>query len=149
VDLINKIIKEFRNKEGFDRLYIFRMILGYFKTRFFYSLFFKNIGSKSIIYKPLKINGSRNILIGNNVIIESRTWIAALPLTNERAKLVIDDGAVIGHFNHIYATKSVYIGKNVLTADKVYISDNLHSYKDIFLPIIKQPIKQWFSCKNY
>ncbi len=140
--LINKTIKQFKSKKGFDRLYIFRIIFGYLKTKMFYSLFFKYIGSKSIIYKPLKVNGSNNISIGNNVVIESGTWIAAMPLTNETASLVIDDGAVIGHFNHIYATKNIYIGKNVLTADKVYISDNLHSYENIFLPIIKQPIKQ-------
>lgn len=29
-----------------------------------------------------------------------------------------------------------------MTADKVYISDNLHSYEDILKSIIKQPIKQ-------
>ena len=34
------------------------------------------------------------------------------------------------------------IGENVLTADKVYISDNLHSYTNIHLPILQQPIKQ-------
>jgi acetyltransferase-like isoleucine patch superfamily enzyme len=55
---------------------------------------------------------------------------------------VIGDGSCIGNFNHIYATKSIVIGKNVLTADKVYISDNLHGYEDISLPILHQPIKQ-------
>jgi len=56
--------------------------------------------------------------------------------------LVIEDGCVIGHFNHIYATKSIILHKNVLTADKVYISDNLHNYEDINTPILSQPIKQ-------
>jgi acetyltransferase-like isoleucine patch superfamily enzyme len=34
----------------------------------------------------------------------------------------------------------VYIGKKVLTADKVYISDNLHGYEDIHVPISEQPV---------
>ena len=38
--------------------------------------------------------------------------------------------------------KKIIIGKKVLTADKVYISDNLHSYEDVTIPIIDQKIKQ-------
>src|SRR5690606_32270085 len=47
-----------------------------------------------------------------------------------------------GNFSHLYATGLVDIGNNVLIADKVYISDNLHSYEDVNIPIWKQPIKQ-------
>ncbi|MNU03636.1 hypothetical protein D3C72_2477310 [compost metagenome] len=49
-------------------------------------------------------------------------------------------GTRIVDFNHIFVTKSIVIGENVLTADKVYISDNLYEYKNINLPILKQPI---------
>ena len=48
----------------------------------------------------------------------------------------------IGHFNHIYATRSIILHKNVLTADKVYISDNMHGYENVELPILRQPIVQ-------
>ena len=58
------------------------------------------------------------------------------------AKLIIGDGCAIGHFNEIYATKSIIIENNVLTADRVYISDNLHGYENPESPVIKQPIKQ-------
>ena len=34
------------------------------------------------------------------------------------------------------------IEDNVLTADRVYISDNLHGYENPAVPVIKQPIKQ-------
>jgi acetyltransferase-like isoleucine patch superfamily enzyme len=60
----------------------------------------------------------------------------------KKCELIIGDGTNIGNFNHIYATRSIIIGENVLTADKVYISDNLHGYEDINIPIIHQPIKQ-------
>jgi acetyltransferase-like isoleucine patch superfamily enzyme len=84
-----------------------------------------------------------NISIGHNVQVAPKTWLAALPLTGENeVQLVIGDGTNIGHFNHIYATKSIIIGQKVLMADKVYISDNLHSYENITFPIIEQPIKQ-------
>ena len=97
----------------------------------------------SYIDKPLRINGGKNIFIGSNVYIQYKTWLASEPLTGEKkSKLVIEDGCTIGHFNHIYVTKSIILHKNVLTADKVYISDNLHGYEDINTPIIKQPIVQ-------
>ena len=76
------------------------------------------------------------------MIIERHSWLAAMPLTGFSTKLIINDGAAIGHFAHIYATNNIEIGSNVLIADKVYISDNLHGYENIHLPIINQSIKQ-------
>ena len=45
-------------------------------------------------------------------------------------------------YNHIIATRKILIGKSVLTANHVYITDNLHGYKDVTVPIICQPITQ-------
>lgn len=101
------------------------------------------LGNDCRIYSPLKINGKRCIYIGNNVTVEYKTWLAAVsPQQGKIARLEIGNGTAIGHFNHIYATESIKIGCNVLTADRVYISDNLHDYQDIATPILKQPIKQ-------
>lgn len=109
----------------------------YYKSRF------KLFGRKSYIYSPLSLNGMENIIIGNNVVIAYKTWLAALPHTGENeCCLEIRDGAIIGHFNHIYATKKIIIEENVLTADRVYISDNLHGYSDVYTPIKNQPIIQ-------
>jgi acetyltransferase-like isoleucine patch superfamily enzyme len=108
-----------------------------------YRSFAKHMGKKVRIYSPLKIDGLENISIDDGVIIEYKTWLAALPLTGaNECCLRIGCGTIIGHFNHIYCTKSILIGKNVLTADKVYISDNLHGYTDVTIPILKQPIIQ-------
>lgn len=97
----------------------------------------------SIIDSPLRIDGGKNIYLGKGVSIKYKSWIAAKPLTGSNCcKLVFEEGCVIGHFNHLYATKSIILHKYVLTADKVYISDNLHSYDDIEVPILKQPIMQ-------
>ena len=97
--------------------------------------FFQKIGKKSRIVNPLKIKGLNNISIGSNVIINSMSW---LQVEHEKGNLKIEDGTIIGHFNHIYAYKNIQIGKKVLTADKVYISDCMHSYKEINLPIMNQ-----------
>ena len=92
---------------------------------------FKHVGKKVRVYKPLKIDGIENIQLGDNVVVHDGTWLAAMPLTGYDVKLILEDGATLGNFNHIYATQSIIIEKDVLTADKVYISDNLHSYEDI------------------
>lgn len=107
-----------------------------------YKFFLGKFGYKSIIVSPLQIDGGKNIYIGNRVTVNYKAWLAAMPLTEEYVQLLINDGTVIGHYAHIYATKSITIGKNVLIADKVYISDNLHGYEDILSPIIEQNIVQ-------
>jgi acetyltransferase-like isoleucine patch superfamily enzyme len=109
----------------------------------YYRIIFKRMGGRTRVVSPLRIEGAANISLGNRVVINYKAWLAALPLTGlPTANLVIGDGTTIGNFNHIYATHEIIIGQNVLTADKIYISDNLHSYEDIKLPVIKQPIKQ-------
>lgn len=111
--------------------------------KIFYKSKFKFFGNKSSVLFPLNLGGFENISIGNNVNVAYKSWLAAIPHTGESTcELRIGDGTCIGNFNHIYATKSIVIGKNVLTADKVYISDNLHGYEDITTPIVHQPIKQ-------
>lgn len=111
--------------------------------RLFYKRSFKKYGTASNVLFPLNINGIKNISIGERVNISYRCWLAAMPLTGaETCELIIGNGTSIGNFNHIYATKSVIIGENVLTADKVYISDNLHGYENVSLPVIMQPIRQ-------
>ncbi|OOQ59468.1 acyltransferase [Mucilaginibacter pedocola] len=108
-----------------------------------YKLMLGALGHKARIYRGLKLDGGKNIFIGNNVYIGRLSWLAASPLTNKQnCKLVINEGAYIGNFAHIYSTSSITIGKKALLADKVYITDNLHGYDDITLPYIEQPIKQ-------
>lgn len=122
-------------------------------TRFYYFLIsivrwlwylprFSHFGFRSEVISPLQIDGGRNIHIGRGVRINYKGWLAANPLTGNNAKLFIDDGCIIGNFNHIYATRSIVIHKKVLTADKVYISDNLHGYENVTMPIMEQPIVQ-------
>ena len=120
-------------KDQFYRLFIapyYRCSLGSF-------------GKDSFIFKPTAIDGKRNIFIGNGVIIADYGWLAAVPHTGkEKSNIKVGDGTYIGRFCHIYATSLINIGRKVIMADKVYISDNLHGYEDINKPVIDQPIMQ-------
>jgi len=103
---------------------------------------FRSCGN-AFSYKKLKIHGAKRITIGNDVTIQEFTWIAAEPWTGDNnCQLVIGNHARIGAFNHIYATGSIIFEDNVLTANSVYITDNVHEYTDINTPIWQQPIKQ-------
>lgn len=108
----------------------------------YYKLRIGSFGWRSIMINPLRIDGRKNIFIGDRCTIGYKTWLAAVPKTGNMVRLEIGDCCAIGNFNHIYATHSVVIHNNVLTADKVYISDNLHEYEDINTPIWAQPIRQ-------
>lgn len=99
-----------------------------------------NIGSKSLVYKPMQIDNPKGIRLGNNVTVFDNSWL--MGAHDSKEGLVIDDGTVIGHFAHIIAYKNVYIGKNVLCADKVFISDSTHNYENISLAILEQEISQ-------
>jgi len=122
---------------------IHRRLLSTIKLYLVYKFVFGKIGNNTRIISPLKIDGYKEIFIGDDVIIEYKTWLAAVPINRgEKCSLEIGEGTVIGHFNHIYATESIVIGKYVLTADKVYISDNIHGYQDVNIPILKQPVIQ-------
>ncbi len=111
--------------------------------RFFFKRKFKIFGKNIRIIFPLQFYGLQNIIIHDNVTIAYKAYISALPLTGEKECILeIGAGVKIGNFSHIFSTKEIRIEKNVLIADKVYISDNLHSYKDINVPVINQGLKQ-------
>lgn len=106
---------------------------------------FYSFGRRVAILKPMRIQGAKWIAIGSNVTILNSGWLLALnPGIGKRSNaplLSIGDGTSIGHFSHIVAIESVNIGAKVLIADRVYISDNLHSFDDIETAIIDQPVK--------
>lgn len=85
----------------------------------------------------------KKVFVGDNVAIAPGAWIRANPILNgDDLELRIEDGCNIGRFNEIYATKSIILEKNVLLAERIYISDNLHGYSNPDIPIMHQPIMQ-------
>ena len=85
----------------------------------------------------------KEAVLGGGTFLDSGSWIAAQPLTGEKScSLIIGDECSIGRNAHIFATSSVVIENCVLIAERVYISDNLHGYENIDIPIIKQAIIQ-------
>lgn len=104
---------------------------------------FAGFGRGSSVIFPAGVDGAANITLGDDVYIAYKTYLAALPHTGQsECRLEIGHGCRIGRFNHIYATQRVVLGAHVLTANNVYISDNLHGYRNPEVPILQQPIVQ-------
>lgn len=109
------------------------------KTKLYYKRYFGEIGANSKIIMPMRLKNVQNIFIKKNVIVNKYSFLITVPSgITSNPEITIDEGAIIGHFNHIASVNKVYIGKNVLTADKVFISDHNHNYEDIKIPIAKQ-----------
>lgn len=104
-----------------------------------YKFLFNSIGNHTTICHPLQMDHVSSISIGNNVFIADGAWLFGSEFKNNT--LTICNGTNIGHFSHIVAQYDVFIDKNVLIADKVFITDVSHTYDNFTVPVLKQPVK--------
>lgn len=104
---------------------------------------FGHFGRGTLVLAPIAVEGAERIHLGSEVYVAHHTCLAATPHTGSSdCRLEIGDGSRIGRFNHIYATRRVVLGAKVLTANNVYISDNLHGYRDPGTAVLDQPVQQ-------
>lgn len=85
---------------------------------------------------PARIFGGRHIYIESNVFIWYGSRIEALNGRPGAARITIGRDTVIQPYVHIGAVDSVSIGKGVLVASGVYVTDHDHSFHDINRPPI-------------
>ena len=107
----------------------------YFLSQTIYAVSLGKVGKRSLLYKPLQIDGKKSIYIEDDVYIAQFSWM----MGNGRKETIrIKSGTTIGHYVHIIGLNLVVIGNDVLIADKVFISDCTHSYENINIPVIRQ-----------
>jgi acetyltransferase-like isoleucine patch superfamily enzyme len=100
---------------------------------------FASWGRGSRIGRGAKIVGPQFVRIGSGVTIGQQAWMNAKDDRGDGAPtLHVGDGTYIGRFVQINAWRNVVIGKDVLVADRVLISDADHNYSDINIPIRRQ-----------
>ena len=108
---------------------------------FFYKNSFHFLSKSTLFNLPFRIDGSYGISIKDGTSFQKGILLYCCGIDNIQANLSIGRSSVFGYNNHITCVRSVNIGDFVLTANNVYISDNIHEYEDITKPIIDQPIK--------
>ena len=95
-------------------------------------------GWKSTIAKPDLLYQTDAISIGKGVSIRKGARLETIGSWNgKEPKMVIGDGCSIHLYFHCGAAQSVTIGRNVLIASRVYISDHDHEFDNPELPPIK------------
>ena len=98
---------------------------------------FYKLGKDSSLLSPFRVDGYDGIQIGDQTVFQSGAWIFCNPrgLKKSEPKLLIGSRCEFGFNNHISAVENIEIGDDVLTANNVYIADNIHEYENISLPI--------------
>lgn len=108
---------------------------------FRYNSVFRILGEGAFLYRPFRIDGAEMIELGPKTVFQRGSWLYCSGVDDLPASLRIGEGCVFGYNNHITAVRDVQIGSNVLTANNVYISDNVHGYEDISKPVMHQPVR--------
>lgn len=104
---------------------------------------FGAFGENSLIMPPLRCEHPEFMFFGENVLIFNNGWIGAVPFygATYHPKLEVGDNTSFGHGIHLFCCTHMLIGKEVMIADHVYITDNLHGYEDINIPPAHQSLK--------
>lgn len=110
------------------------------KTQAFYRHSFRSLGSDTRIIKPLRLKNVQHIALGRDVLVHKYCWLQTQHAFERPPKLIIGDGCVLGNFNHITCVESVTIEEKVLTADRVFITDHGHEYRDPDKAVLDQGI---------
>ena len=98
---------------------------------------FASFGRRTVMEPPVRIGGESRIAIGSRVFIGANSWLQALP-PGSGVAIEIGDGTSIAGNCVISAVHSVRLGRAVLVARGVYISDHIHAYEDLDQPVLAQ-----------
>jgi acetyltransferase-like isoleucine patch superfamily enzyme len=98
---------------------------------------FASFGRSTVIEPPVRVGGESRIAIGSNVFIGANSWLQALP-PGSGVAIEIGDGTSIAGNCVLSAVQSVRLGRSVLVARGVYISDHIHAYDDTERPVLAQ-----------
>lgn len=105
---------------------------------------FKNVGFGTKICKQIIITNKKRISLGKGVLIMPNGRIELI--TNYAGELFLPN-LEIGNYSqihqssHITCAKSIKIGNNVTIVSNVTITDIIHPYEDIDLPINQSKLK--------
>jgi len=99
---------------------------------------------RATIWWNVRLSNPSRIRIGRGVTVRSGSWLYAVVSDQQghtfNPIIEIGDGVYLGHRLHLTAVNRVTIEEKAMIADTVYISDNVHEYRDVNLPIQEQAV---------
>lgn len=101
---------------------------------------FAGFGRKTVLQLPVRLVGESRISIGDGVFIGAGSWLQVLEGARTDVALVIGDGTSIVGNCVLSAAESVRLGKKVLFARNVYVSDHMHAFDDRSRAVLDQGI---------
>lgn len=102
---------------------------------------FARFGRRSTIMYPLRLTGEERISIGNRVTIGAGSWLQALPHDDDTSQAItIGDYTSMQEGCVVSAVRRVVLEDSVLLARNVYISDHMHAYSRVGVPILDQGV---------
>lgn len=138
--LLDKI-KQFLASSSLEKGEFMEELYWELKTRLLYRRCFGHLGEGSRILQPMRLTNVENIYVGNGVRINKQAFLLTVQIPGKHdPRLTLHDGCIIGHMNHITCVDEVTLGYRVLTADRVHISDNSHTFADPDIPIRDQGV---------
>jgi acetyltransferase-like isoleucine patch superfamily enzyme len=102
---------------------------------------FAEFGARTVLDPPVDVRGANRIALGARVWVGPGSWLYAMPEeAGDDPVLVLADGVRISGGCVLSAVASVRLGRDVLLARNVYISDHSHGYEDVERPVREQGI---------
>ena len=102
-----------------------------------------SFGEASLVQMPRRVQGARHIEVGDDVIIQAHSWLAAFERYGDQAfqpRIRIGSHTRIGRHAVITAIDSVALGDGCLLSEQVFISDHTHEYVASTVPPHRQPL---------
>jgi len=101
---------------------------------------YRYLNFRAVVYPSVRVAGKKYISIDSNTVVNRYGWLLALKIDDCHPDITIGKNCAIGDFSHITSVRKIHIEDDVLIANNVYISDNIHEYEDITCPIIDQKV---------
>lgn len=97
--------------------------------------------NSSAIMFPFRATNIHNLRFGSNVFIGDNVWFDL----GEKIRVYIGENSKIGRFCQISGgwgedEDYIWIGKNVLMGDRVFITASDHDYSDVTKPVVEQKV---------
>lgn len=105
------------------------------RTRILWGWRLNSLGERSILDRPLQVNNAKAIAIGSRVTIGPQFVFGDLDLAAPNPKIIIGDGCTIVSRFQCNAARRVEIGRHVLIASNVLITDSDHVVERGGLPV--------------